>query len=135
MSGAQEKASRTKTPSLSAEDLGETDDNASLVIPSECKDHVNDGGRKERRKEPSDFPTMKDERRQDEGRGRTDEPSLHPGRRTFDVTKLRNLRHIYAEGSAAERRIQAFNELELLRVRRHIVQRVAGECSAHFPNC
>ena len=91
-----------------AEILGKINVNASLVIPSECRDQVNGGGREERRKEPSDLPTMKDGRRQDGGRSRADEPSVHPGRRTFGMTKPRNFRHFYAEGSAEERRIQAF---------------------------
>ena len=97
-----------------AEILGKINVNASLVIPSECRDQVNGGGREERRKEPSDLLMMKDGRRQDGGRSRDDEPSVHPGRRTFGMDRSRNLRHIYAEGYAADRRIQAFNELEPL---------------------
>jgi len=44
----------------SAEVLGKTNVNAYLVIASECRDQVNSGGHEERRKEPSDLPTMKD---------------------------------------------------------------------------
>ena len=76
----------------SAEDLDKTNVNASRVIPSECRDQVDGGGREERRKRPSDFPTMKDGRRQDRGRGGADEPSACLSRGTFDTSTPKVLR-------------------------------------------
>ena len=49
----------------SAKVSGKTNVNVFLVVPSECRDQVSGGGRKKRRKEPSDLHVMKDNRGQD----------------------------------------------------------------------
>jgi len=49
--------------------------NASHMVPGECRDQIDRGGREERRKRPSDLPTTKGRRRHVEGCGGDEEPS------------------------------------------------------------